>query len=576
VPPTRPHSPRAARRRRAAVAALAAFGTGALVAGLVAGAGHQPAEEVLADRYADAYARGDWAALHGELTAEASGRWPLKAFARAHRTALETATATRVAAAEPRERDGRWVIPVRVETASFGPVRGELVLPVADEDGDPAVAWDRALVFPGLRRGERLRRRTELPERGTLRARDGTVLAGGADRASPIPELAASVAGRMGPVPPERAEELAELGVPEGATVGLSGLERAFDDRLLGTPGGRLLAGDRVLAERAPRAGADVRTTVDLGIQQAAVTALGPRLGGVVALRPSTGAVLAFAGIPFSGLQPPGSTFKVVTATAALEAGLTRPSERFGVQTSATIEGVELQNANGESCGGTLVESFAHSCNSVFAPLGAEVGARRLVAAAERFGFNREPDIPGVATSTIPPAGEIGDDLAVGASAIGQGRLQATTVEMASIAAAVAMRGRMPRLTLDTAVAARPAQMRRVTDPRTARTVRRLMRAVVTEGTGTGAAIEGVRVAGKTGTAELRTTQGCTPQGEDPPACAPTDDPTDTSAWFIAFAPAGGARPRVAVGVLLVGAGAGGESAAPVARSVLLAALERD
>ncbi|HSD79031.1 MAG TPA: penicillin-binding transpeptidase domain-containing protein, partial [Solirubrobacteraceae bacterium] len=410
-----------------------------------------------------------------------------------------------------------------------------------------------------------------LAERATLRARDGAVLAEGDARTSPDPVLAASVVGQLGPVPADRREAMLAAGVPAGARVGLTGLERAFDDRLRGVPGGVLLAGRRPLAARPPQPGRAVRTTVMPVVERAAVQALGPRLGGVVAIRPRTGAIIAFAGIPFSGLQPPGSTFKVVTATAALDAGAVRPSDRFPVQTAATIEGVELQNANGESCGGTFLEAFAESCNSVFAPLGAKVGAQRLVATAQRFGFNRAPDIPGVARSTLPAAGEVGDDLAVGSTAIGQGRVQATTVEMATIAATIALHGRRPRLTLDAERARRPAPATRVTGARTARTVGRLMRAVVTGGTGTAAAIPGVRVAGKTGTAELRTTQ-CTRDPADPAACTvQPGDQTDTTAWFVAYAPAG--RPRVAVGVMLVGAGAGGDSAAPAARSVMLAAL---
>ena len=149
---------------------------------------------------------------------------------------------------------------------------------------------------------------------------------------------------------------------------------------------------------------------------------------------PRTGGVLAASGIGLSGLQPPGSTFKILTATGALEARADEPEHAYPVETKATLEGVELDNANGESCGGTLAESFAESCNSVFAPLGAQLGARRLVDVAERFGFNRDPGVPGAAMSTIPPAEEIGDDLAVGSSAIGQGRVQATALQMAIVA----------------------------------------------------------------------------------------------------------------------------------------------
>jgi cell division protein FtsI/penicillin-binding protein 2 len=317
-----------------------------------------------------------------------------------------------------------------------------------------------------------------------------------------------------------------------------------------------------------------VRTTISTTVQGAAVEALGQRLGGVVALDPRSGAVLGAAGIGFSGLQPPGSTFKIVTVTGALEARLTSPSRAYPVQTAATLEGVDVANAHGEACGGTLVQSFAESCNSVFAPLGARLGARRLVDVAERFGFNHDPAIPGAATSTIPAAEDIGDDLAVGSSAIGQGRVQATALQMAVVAAAIGLRGRRPRPTLDFDAARGDAPTARATNPRTARTVERLMLAVVRGGTGTAAAIPGVQVAGKTGTAELRTTTPCVPDPVNPDACPEQpDDPTDTDAWFAAYAPAGTGRPRVAVGVLLVGSGAGGTTAAPAARGVLAAGL---
>ena len=184
-----------------------------------------------------------------------------------------------------------------------------------------------------------------------------------------------------------------------------------------------------------------MRTTISTAVQSAAVAALGDRLGGVVAMDPRTGGVLAASGIGFSGLQPPGSTFKILTVTGALEAHLTSPSRAYPVETKATLEGVDLANANGEACGGTLVQSFAESCNSVFAPLGAKLGARRLVDVAERFGFNHDSEIPGAAMSTIPPAEEIGDDLAVGSSAIGQGRVQATALQMAIVASTIGLRG---------------------------------------------------------------------------------------------------------------------------------------
>jgi cell division protein FtsI/penicillin-binding protein 2 len=388
--------------------------------------------------------------------------------------------------------------------------------------------------------------------------------------------VANSIVGSLGPIPAERRAALAALGVPSDALVGSTGLERVFDVRLIGRPGGELRAGGRPIARAVPVAAPPVRTTISTTVQTAAVAALGDRLGGVVALDPRSGAVLAASGIGFSGLQPPGSTFKILTVTGALEAGLTSPSRAYPVETKATLEGVDLANANGEACGGTLVQSFADSCNSVFAPLGAKLGARRLVGVAERFGFNHESEIPGAAMSTIPQAEEIGDDLAVGSSAIGQGRVQATALQMAIVAATIGLRGRRPRPTLDFAAAEARAPTTRASAARTARTVERLMLAVVRGGTGTAAALPNVAVAGKTGTAELKTTTRCTPDPANPEACPPqpADDPSDTDAWFAAYAPAGQGRPRIAVGVLLVGAGAGGTTAAPAARGVLEAGLE--
>ena len=95
--------------------------------------------------------------------------------------------------------------------------------------------------------------------------------------------------------------------------------------------------------------------------------------------------MLALAGIAYSAPQPPGSVFKIITLTAGLESGDAKPSNEYPVETAATLEGVRLENANGESCGGSLKTAFAHSCNSVFAPMGAELGAQRLVETAEQY-----------------------------------------------------------------------------------------------------------------------------------------------------------------------------------------------
>jgi cell division protein FtsI/penicillin-binding protein 2 len=206
------------------------------------------------------------------------------------------------------------------------------------------------------------------------------------------------------------------------------------------------------------------------------------------------------------------------------------------------------------------------------------LGAKRLVSAAERYGFNQPPDLAGAAESTIPSASEIGDALALGSSAIGQGRVQATALQMATVAATIGLRGRRPHVTLDyDAARGAKAATEHATSARVARTMERLMLAVVRSGTGVNAAIPGVEVAGKTGTAELRTTKRCQADPENPESCPPQDqknDPTDTDAWFAAYAPAGKGRPRVAVGVLLVASGAGGDTAAPAARGLIVAGLK--
>ena len=555
-------------RRRALPAAVLAVA--AFTVGIIAGAGGDDGGDAVR-AYARAWSAGDWAAMHAQLTTESKQRIDLLPFAGAGRAALATATANErsVTTGKP-EHDGddRWRVPVTVRTRIFGTVKGEVILPVIQDGDTRRIDWKPRLVFPGLRDGERLTRRTALPERGTITARDGTTLAEGPTRTSTIPDVAGQVVGKLGPVSDTDATRVAQLGVPADAQVGTGGLERVFDDRLAGLPSGTLSEGTRVIARAQGRRGERVRTTIDPEIERAAVAALAGRFGGAVAFDPRDGAVLAYAGAPFSLLQPPGSTFKVITTAAALETGETNVKETFPFQSEAVLSGVKLSNAGGEVCGGTLVQAFAVSCNSVFAPLGVRVGPERLVAAAERFGFNRPPAFPIVAESTIPAAGAIGDDLAVGSTAIGQGRVQATALQMAEAAGVIANRGLRRPLTLDLeqARAVKRSSGERVISARTARRMQRLMLAVVAGGTGTAAQIPGVPVAGKTGTAELKSRE----PGDT------TTNPEDTDAWFVAYAPAAlGRTPRIAVGVMLVGAGAGGDSAAPAAQSILLAGLRR-
>jgi len=500
--------------------------------------------------------------MYALLTERARRSVTRRAFTGSYRRAAATATAVRVNVGRaPDPKDGVVALPVRVRTRIFGTVAAQVRLPFEEHDDRVGVAWAPHLVFPGLAPGMKLRRRTEMPPRADLLARDGTPLASRNGEASPLGESAGALVGVLGPAPRSRRAELRAVGYPSDAQVGISGLEAALERGLAGRPGGELLAGDRRLASSRPQASPPVRSTIDPDLQRAASEALEGRVGGIAVMRPGDGEVLALSGEAATSLQPPGSTFKLVTLTAVLETRAASPDTKFPVKTSATLDGSELQNANEESCGGTLVQSFAHSCNSVFAPLGAKVGAARLVATAERYGFNRPPGLPGAATSRIPPADEIDGALAEGSTAIGQDKVEATALQMTSIAATIGAGGRRALPTV--LLGARP-RVSRIIAPRIAQTIRRMMVAAVKYGTGTSAAISGVQVAGKTGTAELGVTQGEGVEGED--------TPEDTDAWFASFAPA--RRPKVAVGVLLVRSGVGGETAAPAAKTVLETALK--
>ena len=554
------------RRRRIThrAAPVAAVVAGlALILGVTVGSRDSEAERVARD-FGTAWEKRDYAGMHRLLAADARAAVSREQLASAYRDAAATATTRRLSIADP-ETDGDVArLPVTAHTAVFGQVSGPVELPVVEG----AIDWKPHLVFPGLTAGTRLDRRTTAPERAKLLAADGQVLAEGPPdaRSSPL-AAAASIAGALA-APTDAAEQRAlyARGFPEDTPVGVSGLERIFERRLAGRPGGELLAGDRVLARSAPKPAAPVRTTIDPTVQEAADIALAGRLGGVAALDPHSGEIVALAGVAFSAPQPPGSTFKIVTAAAALEAGKVKLSDEFPVETAAVIDGVELENASGESCGGDFANSFAHSCNSVFAPLGVEVGSERLVEEAEDFGWNEDPGIPGALPSTIPPPSGIVSPLEIGSTAIGQFQTLATTLQMASVAQTIANGGVRMRPTL-TPRSGQAGGIRAV-PAGVAKTIEKLMIGVVDYGTGTLAQVEGVDVAGKTGTAELGDTRG-----DDPEAALRDGDPTNTDAWFTAYAPAG--EPRVVVAVLLVRNGAGGSTAAPAAQGVLVAGLKR-
>jgi peptidoglycan glycosyltransferase len=574
------------RRARPVIAlAAVAFAIGAIVG---ANSGASPADS-FAEKFVREWAKAEYAAMYADVDAASRRSVSADEFVSAYHEAMNTATSTsvRVAGKAHHTADGLVTVPLKVSTRLFGTLALSVELPVASQsEGGEKVAWSRSLAFPGLHTGEQLSRKTTLPERAKLLARDGSVLAeGSADttgpRISPAGESTSAVVGEVGPIPSSERTALESHGIPSEAIVGTSGLERALDARLRGTPGGELLAGERVLATAASHEAHAVRTSVSPAVQKAAVAALGSQLGGVVALQPSTGQILAVAGIALNSVQPPGSTFKMVTLTGALAAHIATPKTPFPYATYATLDGVKLSNANGEECGGSLALAFAVSCNSVFAPLGVKLGAPRLVAMAERFGFNHDPGIAGAAESTLPAASEIQGELDVGSTAIGQGQVQASALQMAIVAATIADGGHRPSPTF---AIEHPPPGPSVTSAAVARTVRRLMIGVVKDGTGTSAAISGVTVAGKTGTAELKTrcstSEESDESGEESSSeesgstgCVGADsEASNTDAWFAAFAPA--LRPRIVVGVLLVKDGAGGDTAAPVAREVLEAGLQ--
>jgi penicillin-binding protein A len=480
-----------------------------------------------AQRFAAAWAKGNHKAMWRELTPGAQRATSERRFVTAYANADRAAGVEAVkVGAVGTEQDGRIAVPVTVRTDVFKTLKGTVELPVSGKSDEAGVDWSFALRLPGLRDDEAVVRRSgREPKRAMILAADGSAL-----DATPI---GASIAGHGGERP--------------------TGLEREFDDRLGGHPSARLMFGNRVIARTKAVRGRPVRTTLRPDLMQAANAALGGKLGGVAVIRPRDGAVQALAGLAVSAPQPPGSTFKIITTAAALDHKVATPDSTYPVRTAATLSGVQLRNAGGEACGGSLTQAFIESCNSVFAPLGAKVGARRLVAAAKAFGFNEKSRVPAAVPNTISEPKRLKDDLAVGAAAIGQDRDLATPLGMASVGATIALDGRRARprvTTLDKVV------LRRAVPRRVASQVTDMMIGVVRGGTGTAAALPGVTVAGKTGTAELR---------------PHSSDPKDADAWFVAFAPA--EQPRVAVAVMLVGAGFGGKAAAPVARQVLQAAL---
>ncbi|MBS1846336.1 MAG: hypothetical protein JST53_18155 [Actinobacteria bacterium] len=570
---------------------LGALALIAFVVGAAMGAPGSP-EKAAADRFAEAWQARNFAAMYAELNDASKAKVGPKQFAAAYREARDISTMRALvadSAEDARSEEGETVVPVpvRVKTVAFGTVAQDLDLPWSEG----GIAWAANLVFPGLRRGEKLEAETELAPRAAILAADGTPLAEGPalEREHPIGSAAIDVTGEVGEAPEDQEARLAAHGFPPETPVGISGLEKAFNRRLAGKPGGKLLAvpasgGEgaqgRVLGESKPEPGAPVKTTIDPHLQETAVAALAGRYGGVAVLDAKTGDVKALAGQAFSAPQPPGSTFKIVTTVAALQKNLVKLDDEFEVTNGINVGGRFIENANGEYCGGTFRQAFAESCNADFLPLGPQIGNQKMVETAEAFGFNSPPTLysPSIAKevepaeSTIPT--EIGEEVDLAVSAIGQGEVLATPLQMASVAQTIANDGvRMPTSIVYSRKLGPTMKPERVMSKKTADQLTELMTGVVTEGTGTAGAIAAGQVAGKTGTAEL----GQVVESEEPVEPVEGEEEVEPQhkkdAWFSAFATV--EKPKLAIGVLLIEAeAAGGEVAAPIASQVLSAGYE--
>jgi cell division protein FtsI/penicillin-binding protein 2 len=568
------------RRRRLVTRALPliVIAVIAFALGASAGAPGSPEKEA-AERFSRAWARKDFAAMYRELNDASRRAVSEDEFAQAYREAAEVATLRTLEVHSPGDPSGddgvdKLPVPIEAGTVAFGVVSADLALPYAEG----GIAWDQSLIFPGLEPGERLENRIDLAPRAPILARDGTVLAEGSAEARehPLGSAAIDVTGEVGMAAEEDVAALARQGFPAGTPVGISGLEQAFNARLAGKPGGSLLAvaeeggSARILSQAKPQPGAPVKTTIDPDLQVAAVSGLAGRAGGVAVLDARSGDVRALAGQAFSAPQPPGSTFKTITTTAALEKGVVSLDDEFEIVDGANVGGRFISNANGELCGGTFREAFAESCNADFAPLGPKIGNDDFVEVAERFGFNSPPTLyaPRIVAEVEPPEStiptEIGEEVDLGVTAIGQGEVLATPLEMATVAQTIGNGGvREPTSVVANRKLRPEPNSVRAMSKKIADELTELMIGVVTEGTGYAAAIPEAQVAGKTGTAELGPKPGT--EGEEEPEQI-------KDAWFTAFAPA--EKAKLAVGILLVEAeAAGGEVAAPIASEILSAGL---
>jgi peptidoglycan glycosyltransferase len=366
---------------------------------------------------------------------------------------------------------------------------------------------------------------------------------------------------------------------------GSAGLEKQYDDELAGRQNEFASTVDQLLGHR--QEGEDIRTTLDEKAQRTALQGLGGRRGSVVVLEPSTGRVMVMASEPgydpnritskggiggtastlnraTQARYPPGSTFKVVTASAAIDSGRYKPDSFISGKSPKVISGVPLRNFGDENFGAiSLTDALTHSVNTVFGEIGEKLGRATLLKYMLRYGFQRKPplDYPRdeMIASGAFPLKACGSGIDFGRVAIGQEcHLFVTPLQMAEVAATVANGGvRMKPQLAERIVAKdgrvkqsfRPKKAADVMSEQSAAEVSKMMQHVVEEGTGTAARLSGISVAGKTGTAEIPGT-------------------TENQVWFIGFAPAD--NPKLAVAVTIERTqGEGGTVAAPIAKQVL-------
>jgi hypothetical protein len=389
----------------------------------------------------------------------------------------------------------------------------------------------------------------------------GTVFNTFTARGALTPELAAHVVGTVGPI---TAQELQTLGSPyaAGDMVGQSGIEQADEHQLAGTPGAVVRVTDHsgksvaVVGRFAQHPGTPVDTTIDPTVQEAAESALSGQTApaAIVAVQASTGDVLASVSTPdsgvvneaFDGAYPPGSTFKVVTSTDLIEHGLT-PSSSATCPPSITVNGEVFHNFEGETTASLSMEqAFAMSCNTAFIGMSSSLPDASYPTAAALFGIGSTVNMGLRAFGGRVPVPTSTSDAA--ATAIGQAQVVVSPLAMANVAATVDSGSlHLPRLVSGSPDDSAPAQ---ALDPTVVSDLRTMMHAVVTSpiGTAAGAGLP-AGTFGKTGTAEFGTA-----------------NPPQTDAWFIGYSG------DVAFAVLVVGGGAGGAVAAPIATKFLAGA----